>query len=273
MKKIFLATTALVATAGFAAADVNFSGDASMGLKYDDLSGDVSAHYETTLYAAMSGETDGGLSFGADLTLTYNMGGAVTSATVVYIEGGFGKLSVGDVDTADEAVTGLADIGWDGLGTDNIAEALRGNSQANVLYTGTFGDFTVAASHDLGGDDYAIGFKYAMGDYSAAIAYDEAAGINAFHVQLGANVSDFSVNALYSRASDIDTTSYGIHAAYNMGAVTVSAAYSNVSVGIVDVDGYGLGIAYDLGGGASVKAGVGEVGGVTVADLGVSMSF
>ena len=36
MKKILLTTTALVATAGFAMAEVSVSGSADMGLKYSD---------------------------------------------------------------------------------------------------------------------------------------------------------------------------------------------------------------------------------------------
>lgn len=308
MKNIFLATTALVATAGFAAAEVSFSGDASMGLKYGGA--DWAAHYETTLYAAMSGETDGGLSFGADLTLTYSADAlesgkaGVDAATVVYIEGGFGKLSVGDVDNAIQTVTGLGDIGWDGIGTDNIAEGLRGSSAANMLYEGTFADFTGAVSYDMGGtEDWGVGVKYVfMDNYSVALGYSTsfsgkvgsaptttfATRQNEISAQLGATFGDIALAALYS-VSKIDdagngldgetASELGLTAGYTMGATTITAAYSeaNVTGGNWAESGFGVGVAYDLGGGASVKAGVGEltVNGTssTVADFGISMSF
>ena len=88
---------------------------------------------------------------------------------------------MGDVDNAIEAVTGLSDLGFDGLGVDNAAEIMRGGSSADILYEGTFADFTVALSTELtnGGDDtdWAAGAKYAMGDYSVALG---VASISAF---------------------------------------------------------------------------------------------
>ena len=68
MKKILFASTALVATAGVAAADVDFSGAAGMGFGYDGS--DWSTITFATLSVAMTGETDGGLSFGADFDIT-----------------------------------------------------------------------------------------------------------------------------------------------------------------------------------------------------------
>ncbi len=267
MKKILFASTALVATAGFAAADVSFSGAASMGLKYDDTAAEeLTLHREVTLSIAMTGETDGGLTFGADLSIS---AGGIGDA-VVYIEGGFGKLAAGDVDSADAAVTGLGDLGFDGIGTDDVAEAQRGSTDANLLYTGTFGDFTVAASYDLGTgtDNWAIGAKYTMGDYSFAAAYDDA---KVFSAQLGANVGDFAVAALLSTSS-ADGESYGLTAGYTMGATTITAAYSKDDKN--GEEAYGIGFGYDLGGGASVKGAIGQNGdGATVADLGITMSF
>ncbi|MHA6265625.1 porin [Aliiroseovarius sp. CAU 1755] len=278
MKKILFASTALVASAGFAAAEISFSGEAGMGFIYDDVSGDWSPDYYTTLSVSMTGETDGGLGFGADFDITTANGASLVDQTTVYIEGGFGKFSVGNVGSAVDAKLGLSDIGYSGLGTDNVAEALvDAADMGNVMYDGTFGDFGVAMSYDMQGmENFSIAATYNMGDYNFGIGYDDwgniAAG-SAFHVKAGANIADFSLNALYSRADDADITSYGITAGYTMGAVGVTAAYSEVDVAGVSADAYGIGVKYDLGGGASVNAGVGEVGGVTVADLGIIMVF
>ncbi|WP_432448620.1 porin [Aliiroseovarius marinus] len=277
MKKILFASTALVASAGIAAAEVSFSGEAGFGFVYTDGAADEWApDYYTTLSVAMRGETDGGLSFGADFDITMDGGATAVGDTEVFIEGGFGNLSVGAVGSAVDDTLGLSDIGYSGLGVDNVAEALIDAADVgNIMYKGTFGDFGVALSYDMNGtEQFSIAATYAMGDYNFGLGYDDIAdGSSTIHVKAGGAIADFAVNALYSRNSDNDITAYGLHAAYTMGAATVSAAYSEVDVAGASADAWGLGVAYDLGGGASVNAGVGEVGGVTVADLGIIMTF
>ena len=68
MKNLLIATTALVATAGFAAADVTLSGAANFGL-LNNGTDDAVMYNNASITAAMSGETDGGLTFGASLTV------------------------------------------------------------------------------------------------------------------------------------------------------------------------------------------------------------
>ncbi|MCK0141272.1 porin [Aliiroseovarius sp. F20344] len=278
MKKILFASTALVATAGIAAAEVNFSGEAGIGMIYNDLTGDWALDHYTTLSVAMTGETDGGLSFGADFDITTGTTGGAVGASSAYIEGGFGKFSAGDVGSAVDAKLGIGDIGYSGLGVDNVAEALVDAADVgNMMYEGTFGDFGIAISHDLNGaENTSIAATFTMGDYNFGLGYDDWGNIavgSAIHAKVGAAIGDVSVDLLYSRADDADITSYGINAGYSMGAVSVNAAYAEVDVAGVSADAYGLGVSYDLGGGASVNAGVGEVGGVTVADLGIIMTF
>ncbi|MCI2395620.1 porin [Aliiroseovarius sediminis] len=282
MKKILFASTALVASAGFAAADISFSGEAGMGFVYEEDrvgADEWLVDYYTTLSVAMTGETDGGLGFGVDLDLTFdNGGGAVTDNQVVYIEGGFGKFSVGTVGSAVDAKLGLSDIGYSGLGTDNTAEFLvDGGDVGNLMYEGTFGDFGVAVSYDMGGTEVAsIAATYTMGDFNIGLGYDDWGNFDdssTVHVKAGADIADFSLNALYSRNSDNDITSYGVTAGYTMGAVEVMAAYSELEIAGATTDAYGLGVAYDLGGGASLNAGVGEINDVVEADLGIIMTF
>ncbi|MDE9450255.1 porin [Aliiroseovarius sp. Z3] len=285
MKKILLASSALVASAGFAAAEISFSGEAGIGFKYMDVAvgDDWTLDHYLTVSVALTGETDGGLGFGAEVDITSNAAGGAVDGSSAYIEGGFGKFSVGDVGSAVDATLGLSDIGYGGIGTDNTAETLvDAGDSGNMMYKGTFGDFGIAISHDFNGtDNTSIAATYAMGDFNLGLGYDDFgagaaapyANTSSFHVKAGADIADFSVNALYSRNDDADVTSYGIHAAYTMGAVVVSGAYSEVDIAGVSADAYGLGVAYDLGGGATFKAGVGEVGGVTKADLGIIMLF
>ncbi|SEV90148.1 outer membrane protein OmpU [Aliiroseovarius sediminilitoris] len=280
MKKILFASTALVASAGFAAAEISFSGEAGIGFEYADVAvgDDWTLDHYLTLTVSMTGETDGGLGFGATFDITNTAGGGAVDGSSAYIEGGFGKFSVGNVGSAVDAKLGLSDIGYGGIGTDNVAEALvDAADMGNMMYEGTFGDFGIAISHDFNGTEItSVAATYSMGDFNVGLGYDDWGNIdtsNTIHVKAGADIADFSINALYSRNDDNDVTSYGIHGAYTMGAVVVSAAYSEVEVGALSTDAYGLGVAYDLGGGASFNAGVGEVGGTTVADLGIIMLF
>ncbi len=68
MKKLLIASTALVASAGFAAADVAVTGGASMGVKYNSAAADtLTMHEEIDFNIVGSGTTDGGLTFGASL--------------------------------------------------------------------------------------------------------------------------------------------------------------------------------------------------------------
>ncbi|WP_133485474.1 porin [Aliiroseovarius marinus] len=269
MKKILFASTALVASAGFAAAEISFSGEAGIGVIYDGT--DWAANHYTTLSVSMAGETDGGLSFGASFDITTGTTGGAVDASSAYIEGGFGKLSAGDIDNAvDATVGGLADVGYSGLGVDNLGETQKGTSGADFLYQGSFGDFSVAASAQLdGGSDWAIAAGYSMGDYKFAAGVEDAAGDTVYAISAGASFGDFGVNALFAKNSDTSAESYGIDATYAMGATSVTVAYGNDGTD----EAFGLGIGYDLGGGASVNAGVAEVAGTTVADLGIIMTF
>ena len=120
--KQFLASTAILAlTAGFAAAEVNISGSARMGL-IDDF-GDVGVLMTSRVRVNfdMSGQTDTGLSFGASVRADQSgQGNTANNDSTVFVSGVFGKLSMGDVDGAATAAVGHVDgVGLTGLGDLN----------------------------------------------------------------------------------------------------------------------------------------------------------
>ena len=121
MKKLLLASTAVVMSAGVAAADVALSGDARMGLVYNG--NDVQLTSRARVTFTLSGETDAGLAFGASFRAD-NAGAAagnerMTGGTV-FISGDFGKLTMGDVASAARAGAGdLYGVGLTGLGDLN----------------------------------------------------------------------------------------------------------------------------------------------------------
>ncbi|MBN2631810.1 MAG: porin [Rhodobacteraceae bacterium] len=207
MKKFLIATTILVSTAGFAAAEVKINGTAGMGLKYgSEGDGDVttSEDAKTRVFSKVnlefvgSGESDGGLAFGffTNLLVENNGGAYSNDDTQVYISGAFGKLSMGAVSEADE-VAGLSDIGWDGLEVDDIAESIVGDDLDdltgvslghNVNYTYEANGFKVSISGLLAEDpdnlvfptsatsekateSYAVGVKYSFSDYYVGLGY------------------------------------------------------------------------------------------------------
>ena len=92
MKKVLFATTALVATASVAAADVTLSGGGRFGLVYNSQSTDgvkntnskVRMERRMTINIDGSGSTDGGLEFGGRMRLRSDegeAGSAVASST------------------------------------------------------------------------------------------------------------------------------------------------------------------------------------------------
>ena len=79
-----------------------------------------------------------------------------------------------------------------------------------------------------------------------------------------------------------DGSAYGLSAAYTLGATTLLLAYGDGSAD-ADVQWVGIGATYDLGGGASLRGGIGRRSGLVVdytseydemrADFGAQFNF
>ena len=175
MKKILLATTALVGFAGFAAAEVVVTGSADMGIAGGSEI-QTQFHNDIDVTFTMTGETDGGLTFGAaigltDFVNTYTDGNTGKAAGVtgsddglgfnnnrdnnsaVFISGAFGTVTLGDTDGALDKVMDETAIGT-ALTDDHTTHAgysgnggFDGDNDGQVLrYDYSFGAFSVAAS-------------------------------------------------------------------------------------------------------------------------------
>jgi hypothetical protein len=120
MKKLLLASTALVMTAGVASAQVALSGDGRMGIVYDgaaDSDSRLSFTSRARVVFTLSGETDGGLAFGGSFRADNASGAASGTAGSVFVAGEFGRLTMGDVDSAFGATFGdISGVGLTGLG-------------------------------------------------------------------------------------------------------------------------------------------------------------
>ncbi|MEO9516730.1 MAG: porin [Paracoccaceae bacterium] len=215
MKKILIATTALVGTAGIAAAELNISGSARIGLGYvedqlDDAGNEAELRIEQRLRVNFTGiaETDAGVKLEARFRLESNedednsiSGTGPGAAGFAVSSGGF-RLDVGNVsDVIDSGDV----VNYYGFGIGFTA-FLEHNGTVSGIPAGGFGsgnpsettikvryevgDFTVSASYSnnedvIDGapagftndlDEYQIGVGYNFGDYSVGLAYGNEDG-------------------------------------------------------------------------------------------------
>lgn len=335
MKKVLFATTALVMTAGVAAAEVSLSGDARMGLVYDGNDAQFASRARIRFTA--TGETDSGLSYGASFRVDHERsdqraGNGTRGA--VYVSGTYGKLSMGDVASASEMAVGdLYGVGYTGgdfyanLNEPSYLTADGNNLDQgpNILYEYSISGVNVFASATDGSDD-PWGPAYGEGDnstdtdlaWSLGAAYEGTFSNGTYNVGLGyAKHGDqkeivvggevtsgaLMAKAFYADYTDrpdinfalsddesitIDNTgveydrAYGLSLGYeynNMlfkgfwrrdeGEATIATASD------VEYDSWGIGVDYDLGGGATIAAGIADSDWIsdTVADVGIRFAF
>lgn len=297
MKNILLATTALVLVAGYAAAEVSVTGDANVGVKYND--GDASnglpgntekaeLAYELDFNVVGSIKLDSGLTAGASLDLDLDQGkqSDFIDDPELFIAAGGLRLAIGNVDGADgQVVGGFSDVGFDGIGIDDTAESFYDKSDANVLVTYTTGAIKLAASGNIAeddsapSDDFSVGASYDAGSFTVGAAYTELGGDEVYALGAKVTVAGADVALFYHQNNTADIAGYGASVKYPLGDIAITAA-----IGATDLDNdkvdFGVGASYDLGGGLSLAGGVGFVDNAgidddsyAVADFGVVLKF
>lgn len=271
MKKVLFATTALVLSAGVAAADVTLGGDARMGLFNNGT--DTVQQQRARVQFVMSGESDNGLSFGTSFRVTANTttSAAATGTAAVFVSGAFGTLSFGpDNDNALAATThNVPHLGVMENAGGSRRTALGAGSDA--LYTFSAGDLSVAASTTLNTDELSFAAKYALGDISVAAGFEDTGTQTHTLFSAAAKVGDVNVVGYTSTRSSDDANQTGLSAAYTMDAVTVTLRLKN---DFADLSHMGAGLVYTLGGGARLGASVNNVeNSDTTFDVGMAFSF
>jgi len=280
MKNLLIATTALVMTAGVAAADVAVKGDARMGLKYTE-----GAAQETVFSSrvrvnfTLSAKGDNGLTFGASFQNSDAVAASTGGKGSAFMAGSFGRISMGDVDNGAEAAVGnLHNIGYSEIAKrrDMLDQTTTG-----ILYTSpTMGAATfyfgmgqlVAANQN-----WSVGVKYVAGDYTFGLGYEDI-GIATHTIgSVSAKLGTATVNALYGTSGSAEQ--YGVSVSAPMAGVTLIGYYMNK---LDDSENYGVGFQYGLGGGASLRGAIQSVENNTTPttparrteiDLGVVMAF
>ena len=313
MKKILLATTVLAMTASVAAAEVAVSGSARMGIVNDgtdtafssrvriqfDGSGttDGGLSFGASMRADQFGGNDNNGSNGSSGNV-----GTTNGDSTVFVSGSFGTLTMGDVadGAADKLVGQVSGVGFTGLGDNNEIGFLGGTATAaRYDYTSGALSVSVGIGQPVDTDEDAatgateaksIAVKYAAGAYSVALGYsdgntDSTPGddlndglVDNSQVDLlasatfGAATAKVRVAQREEVAVGEDDTAYAVSLDYVAGAATVTA-FRGININFASQDTTGLGVSYDLGGGAAVKAGVADNDTDTVYEAGVTLSF
>ncbi len=310
MKKILIATTALVATAGMAAADITFGGYGRFGVTYADddaLENKTSLEQRFRLTATATAETDSGIKVEGRIRLQAddNAGDNTASgegpgaAGFAVSTGGF-RLDVGHVsdvlDSGDvldyygngvgltyflEAPENFAGFDANGFGNDSDIQ-----QKVKVRYSA--GAFTVAASYapkvtvaigtpdeEVLGEYWQIGAGYSFDAVNVGAVYGDKDGLGDYWV-LGADgaVGDFGYSAMVGDSDGQEDVSWGLTGAYAVSSATTITAVVTGG-GATDAEtAYGVGFAHSLGGGVSLRGGVGsDSAEVTKADFGVVFNF
>lgn len=252
MKKVLFATTALVLTAGMAAAEVKLSGTARAGLVYqEDRSGrDTQVSYRLRFNIDALKELDSGVTLGGRIRLQYDAGddnlsdangtgtyyyngyyyegdltlngegGAELSAAYIYAETSGFRVEVGNANGAFDSVANLyaSELGF--VGTTQGSYNLAGLS---------FADFS-SGPYD-GGDDNTIGIfaAYEVGGLVARASYHTP-----------------------DQTDDDAEDEYSISVDYTTGPITLSGAYvfrdgSDASDGWAVIGQYALNDTTNLG--------------------------
>ena len=290
MKKLLLASTALVMSAGVAAADVTLSGDAWMGLGYDgsNTSNKIQMISRARVTFTMSGETDTGMAFGASFRADNavnaangpgsTIGRPNMTAGSVYISGDFGKLSMGDVSSAlDATAFRTRHIGVLENSGASRTQVLGIGANTAALYEYSIDGFKVAAGvgqFSSGNQAYSLGVSYSMDGYGVALG-GERLGNGDRHILLSGHVEFDPVSvrlfAGQRRSGGTSSNQYGLDMHATFDATTVQLRARRDFGGNNHI---GAGVAYDLGGGARLGGSVNRVsGGNTTADFGLAFSF
>jgi outer membrane protein OmpU len=223
MKKVLLTTTALVMTAGVAAAEVSFSGTA--GIAFVDDNGKslpgrdgmfVESYYD--LDVAVSGTADNGMTMSAG----FDMG---AGNKIDYDDDD--ELELQGVDVGDADVT-VSYLGWTlAVDQDGIDNLFDDDQAEDMSLSGSIGGLSVAVTSDLEHSHNSYKLGYTLGDLALTFTgTNNDDGVSADDKLDGGSAS-------------------GISATYKMGDLTLSGAMSDESVDTEDDTSVGFSYKMD----------------------------
>jgi hypothetical protein len=299
MKKVLLTTTALVMTAGVAAAEISFSGKTQVNVTATG-NGDNVLNTHVDLNAAISGSFDNGmtmstaLGFDAGQEADYNDDFALDGAeegwstaspnmtigyagyTITADGEGVDDLYNGDVTTGNLGVAGsLGDVTF-GVTTNIDGE----DSASSYKLAYTTGDITatLTGSNDADADSNdasKLVIAYKMGDTTITATSDDSDANDDAITKLGFSTKMDAITISYTAASTGESGSdlgddWDAKISYTAGALTASYSLDEDDVSKLVAE-------YDLGGGAtafaSMKQGAEDDGSEDFQAIGINFNF
>jgi len=226
MKKVLLTSTALILSAGIAAAEVTVGGDGRMGIIDRDDAAGLQFTSRIRISFAASGETDGGLTFGGSIRAD-NAGASATGATsaTVLVNDAAGRTPGSALYVPTFLTTTSVTNG--GGGVNGFA--------GNVFVSGAFGKLSMG--------DVSGAAEKAVGDLSG-VGLTGLGGLNeATYLLNNTGRGSLRPNALYeysfgdvtlyasAETPAFSNAGYGIGAKYSPGTYTVAIGYESVDFG------------------------------------------
>ncbi|MEM6277304.1 MAG: porin [Pseudomonadota bacterium] len=270
MKRILLASTAIVAFAGAAHADahatdgVSFGGDAEFGYndEFDDgffwsVGGTLT--YSATLDNGMTASVSGDIEFGSndDGTSTFDGNDIDIDDLVITLSSDTASIAFGDTAPAADALwsSPVTNLDGDGFADEGDAGALGLDEDGVLIGRVSFGDTEVGISYYVfgtngapGTDDFEnlqLGANSTIGSASVSFGYQEGFGPIPEIIALGVSASLAGGEFGFAYAdTDGGVESIGLQGAFTFGDVTVTVFY--VAQDPVD-DNYGIAVDYASG--------------------------
>jgi len=262
MRKVLLATTALVAMTGAAAAEVGFSayyefGYTSSSDDRTDASADQDAMFQDSEYHITFSETsDSGLSFSAKFELEGGIGDGVDESSLT-VSSDMGSFVMGNNDYAsDSFVTYIPGGRGAAVGSDNqfgIAE-----KDGTAATTGLNSNPNHAQFADNMGIAY---FSPNMGGVSVGVSVtdagdseDTAMGLSWSGEAMGSDMTVTFANFSNGETTETKITAAGV--SFGVGGATIGASTATTDNGTQDVTTSGVGVGFDLGEDLSMTAAI-----------------
>ena len=235
MKKVLLASTALIGFAGMAAAEVTISGSGRFGIVYTDdgTTSDTLLSYRMRVNIDAKKETDSGVTFGGRIRLQYDNGDTVdagegaaeVNAAMLYAESAGFRFEVGNANTAFDSLATLynAELGFISSTTGSYAPFSYADYSSGPYAAGQENRVGVFASYSTGnvvarisyidGDQTDAGDPLTPAEEELGISLDYTAGaykLGFGYVQNANGFADYDVYALLGEYAMNDATNIGL---------------------------------------------------------------
>jgi outer membrane protein OmpU len=287
MKNTLIASSIAMALGTTAAlADITLSGDARMGVVYTESTtnadNDAQLDSRVRFTVAATAQNETGLTFGASTRIDQSgQGGTANNDSTVFVGNDTLTVTFGDVDGAAKGSVGnVAGVGYTGIG-DNNEVGYLGVDATGASIAATAGVVDVYASfgqRQAANADNAqgIGASLTVSGVALSAGYAEDGAVSQTAVGAGVEVAGIGLNAVYLDNTDHATVDAEMAASASvaLAGATVTGFYREVENLTGANNTYtGVGIEYDLGGGASFAGGIVDQDGTNRMDAGLNFAF